>query len=185
VGRQQEQGLGVVAAPGWTLEAGRRPTQKWIAPVRVQGPMSFLLLAVWACPVGGSRERNYVGRICEAVTRHRGWFADAQPVVICGDFNSNAIWDHGRKIRNHSAVVKLLRERKLFSVYHAFFSEEHGKETKSTYYFWHRKDRCFHIDYTFVLDSWASQLKDVTIGRYEDWRATSDHVPVVVDVAEV
>jgi exonuclease III len=47
------------------------------------------------------------------------------------------------------------------------------------------KDRCFHIDYTFVLDSRASQLKDVTIGRYEDWRATSDHVPVVVDVAEV
>jgi len=175
----------VVAAPGWTLEAGRRPTQKWIAPVRVHGPMSFLLLAVWACPVGGSREKNYVGQTFESVTRHRGWFADAQPVVMCGDFNSNAIWDHRRKIRNHSAVVKLLRERKLFSEYHAFFSEEHGKETKSTYYFWHTKDRCFHIDYIFVPDSWASQLKDVTIGRYEDWRATSDHVPVVVDVAEV
>ena len=124
-GDNQNKGLGVLAASPWTLEAGRRPTQKWVAPVRVQGPLSFLLIAVWACPVGMSKEKNYVGQIFEAVTRHPGWFADQQPVVVCGDFKSNAIWDQGRKIRNHSAVVKLLRDRNLFSAYRAFFSEEH------------------------------------------------------------
>jgi hypothetical protein len=182
-GDNKNKGLGVLAANPWTLDAARRPTQKWIAPVRVHGPLSFLLIAVWACPVGVTKERNYIGQIFEAVTRHPRWFADKQPVVICGDFNSNAIWDHGRK-RNHSAVVKLLRDRNLLSAYHAFFSEEQGQETRSTYYFWHRKERCFHIDYVFVPDSWALRVRAVEVGTYEQWRPTSDHVPLVVDVAE-
>jgi exodeoxyribonuclease-3 len=183
-GDNRHKGLGVLAAKPWTIEAGRRPTQKWIAPVRVNGPLNFLLIAVWACPVGMSKEKNYVGQVFEAVTRHPRWFADKQPVVMCGDFNSNAIWDPGRKIRTHTAVVKMLSDKNLFSAYHAFFSEEHGKETRSTYYFWHRKDRCFHLDYIFMPSSWAPHMTDVEVGTYEDWRPSSDHVPIVVDVAE-
>jgi exodeoxyribonuclease-3 len=103
---------------------------------------------------------------------------------MCGDFNSNTIWDRNRKIRTHSAVVKLLRDRNLFSAYHAFFSEEQGKETRPTYYFWHREDRPFHIDYTFVPGRWCPRIRSVDVGAYKDWRRTSDHVPVVVDIAE-
>lgn len=183
-GDNKHKGLGVLAANPWTLEAGRRPTQKWVAPVRVHGPLNFLLLAVWACPVGMSKEKNYVGQIFEAVTRHPGWFADKQPVVICGDFNSNAIWDRERKTRNHSAVVKLLHDRNLFSAYHAFFSEEHGQETRPTYYFWHRENRRFHIDYLFVPGNWATHIRAVEVGTYDKWRPASDHVPIVVDIAD-
>jgi exonuclease III len=198
-GDNKNKGLGVLASKPWTLETGRRPTQKWIAPVQVNGPLSFLLLAVWAgpagqrlagpspagrSPVGRSKEKSYVGQIYEAVTRHSHWFAGNRPVVMCGDFNSNAIWDHSRKKRNHSAVVKLLHDRNLISSYHSFFSEEQGAETRPTYYFWHRKDRSFHIDYIFVPSHWSPRIKTVDVGTYETWRPTSDHVPIVVDIAE-
>lgn len=183
-GDNKNKGLGVLAAKPWTLEAGRQPTQRWIAPVQVRGPLNFLLVAVWAGQVGQSRERSYIGQIYEAVTRHPGWFAGNQPVVMCGDFNSNAIWDHNRKTRNHSAVVKLLRERNMVSAYHIFFSEEQGEETRATHYFWYRKDRRFHIDYIFVPELWSPRIRTVKVGTYKTWRPTSDHVPILVDIAD-
>jgi exodeoxyribonuclease III len=183
-GGNRNKGLGVLAAKPWTLEAGRQPTQKWVAPVQVHGPLSFLLVAVWAGPAGQSKERSYIGQIYEAVTRHPGWFVGNRPVVMCGDFNSNAIWDHSRKKRNHSAVVKLLRDRNLVSSYHTFFSEAPGQETRPTYYFWHREDRCFHIDYIFVPGDWGARIRNVKVGTYKTWRPTSDHVPILVDIAE-
>jgi exodeoxyribonuclease-3 len=187
-GDNKNKGLGVLAAQPWTLEEGRYPTQKWIAPVHVRGPLNFLLIAVWAGQVGANqgganKEKSYIGQVFEAVTRHPGWFGGNQPVVMCGDFNSNAIWDKNRKTRNHSAVVKLLRERNLVSAYHTFFSEEQGKETRPTHYFWYRKDRRFHIDYIFVPAVWIPHIRNVNVGAYKAWRATSDHVPIVVDLA--
>jgi endonuclease/exonuclease/phosphatase family metal-dependent hydrolase len=100
--------------------------------------------------------------------------------VICGDFNSNAIFDHARKKRNHTAVVAMLEQRNLLSAYHAFFSEEHGEETKATHYFWHRKSRPFHIDYVFLPRQWIPTAK-VAVGTYRKWRSLSDHVPLIVD----
>jgi exodeoxyribonuclease III len=181
-GDKKHKGLAVIAAKQWTVEVGRPPTQKWIAPVKVRGATDFLLLAVWACPVGQVKELNYIGQVFEAIKRHNGWFSDGLPTVICGDFNSNAIFDRGRKRRTHSEVVAILKERNLSSAYHAFFSEEHGKETKPTYYFWHWKSRPFHIDYVFLPSKWIPSVK-VTVGTYRKWRSLSDHVPLIVDLS--
>ena len=188
-GENKHKGLGALAAKPWTLDAqgmpGRTvPRQRWIAPVWVRGPRDFLLLSVWACPVGPEREKNYVGQIHEAIVRHPRWFAGNTPTVICGDFNSNKIFDPGRKNRSHSTVVKLLGERHIVSAYHEFFSEDHGAETRPTYYFWHRKERCFHIDYIFLPRSWTKRVTDFEVGTYSGWRTASDHVPILVDIAE-
>jgi exonuclease III len=196
-GANRHKGLGVIAAKPWALEPGSapgdklrparprrvQPQQKWIAPVRVHGPCDFLLLCVWACPVGREREKNYVGQTYEAVIRHPDWFTRDIPTVICGDFNSNTIFDPGRKVRKHSTVVQLLSDRGLRSAYHAFFSEDHGKETRPTYYFWHRKERGFHIDYIFVPQGWMEHVSDFRIGTYHKWRAASDHMPIFADIA--
>jgi hypothetical protein len=80
-------------------------------------------------------------------------------------------------------VVELLEQRNLLSAYHAFFSEQHGKETRPTYYFWHRESRPFHLDYAFLPRSWISSIKNVTVGGFQQWRPLSDHVPIVVDVS--
>ncbi len=82
--------------------------------------------------------------------------ANPKPVILCGDFNSNKLWDDHRKAGNHSAVVSLLEKRGLLSAYHHFFSEPQGMETRPTYYFWHRKTRGYHIDYVFLPRAWAS-----------------------------
>jgi endonuclease/exonuclease/phosphatase family metal-dependent hydrolase len=150
----------------------------------VRGPLDFLLLPVWACPVGTIREQNYIGQIYEAIVRHPHWFDENRPTVICGDFNSNTIFDPGRKKKTHSTVVRLLADRGLTSAYHEFFSENHGSETRPTYYFWHRQERSFHIDYIFVPRTWMSRVVDVEVGDYSAWRPASDHMPVVVDVTD-
>jgi exonuclease III len=187
-GENKYKGLGVLAAKPRVLDydymSKRKPRQKWIAPVRVRGPRDFLLLSVWACPVGGVREHNYVGQIYEAIVHHPRWFSKNVDTVICGDFNSNTIFDSGRKKKTHSSVVQLLAERGLASAYHEFFSERHGAETRPTYYFWHRQERSFHLDYIFVPRSWMANMTGFEIGAYQQWRPASDHMPLVVDLAE-
>lgn len=123
------------------------------------GTANFLLLAVWACPVGHWKELNYIGHAFEAVKWHNRWFNHELQTVICGDFNSNAIFDHGRMKRNHTAVVTMLEDKNVLSAYHTFFSEELGAETEPTYYSWHRKSRPFHIDYVFLPREWIPTAK--------------------------
>jgi len=199
-GDNRNKGLGVLAAKPWSFDlphgsgtatqksrqkASRQklPRQKWIAPVTVRGPCDFLLLSVWACPVGNVREHNYVGQIYDAIVRHPHWFAERLPTVVCGDFNSNAIFDPGRKKKTHSSVVQMLSERGLTSAYHEFFSETHGAESRPTYYFWHREDRSFHLDYLFVPRAWMKRVVACEVGTYSQWRPASDHMPIVVDIA--
>jgi exonuclease III len=183
-GKNQNKGLGVIARKPWTLKPGPTPRQKWIASAWVRGPQEFLLIAVWACPIGRVREFNYVGQTYEALIRHPRWFADGRPVVVCGDFNSNTSLDPGRKIRKHSAVVDLLVRKGIVSAYHSFFSEQHGAETRPTYYFWHRQERPFHLDYIFLPCSWMELVTDVRVGAFPAWRGSSDHMPVWVDLAD-
>jgi exonuclease III len=182
-GDKKSKGLAVLAAKPWTLEVGKPPTQKWVAPVMVNGPVPFLLIAVWACQVGKVKEVNYIGQVFEAVKRHQGWFSPRLPVLVSGDFNSNAIFDRGRKTRSHTAVVRMLEQKNILSAYHTFFSEEHGEETRPTYYFWHQRAKSFHLDYVFLPRKWITSVNNVTVGSYQKWRPASDHAPLIVDVS--
>jgi exonuclease III len=184
-GENKNKGLGVLARRPWALECvgklGLQPRQRWIAPVRVRGPLEFLLLAVWAGRVGDDKETNYVGQIYEAVVRHPNWFAGARPAVICGDFNSSTKFDQSRKKRTHSKLVQLFADRGLVSAYHAFFSEDQGKESRPTHYFRFQEERPFHIDYIFLPARWS--IKVCNVGTYKSWRPASDHVPMMVETA--
>ena len=104
---------------------------------------------------------------------------------MCGDFNSNATFDHARKVRNHSAVVKRLADKNMVSAYHAFFKEEQGAETKKTHFWLYKKERRFHIDYIFVPSDWASRITNLKVGTYRKWRPVSDHVPIIADFAQL
>jgi exodeoxyribonuclease-3 len=199
-GDNPRKGLGVLVAKPLHIARAGKPRSKWVVPISITRSISgsvsgevcdFLLIAVWTMPVPGSHVSSYIGQLYQAVVNNPRWFA-RKPAIVCGDFNSNKFWDHRRpntngplgkqKSGNHSAVVTLLEKHRLASAYHHFFSESQGQETQPTYYFWHHKDRPYHIDYVFLPQHWASQIKTVEVGTHAAWSKLSDHVPLCVDV---
>jgi exodeoxyribonuclease III len=178
VGSNPQKGLAVFCRNDWTAVASDEPLAKWVTTIRVKGPTRFNLMGVWACPTG-NRLDNYIGQVYRCVTDHSAWF-NRKPVVVAGDFNSNARWDKERPGRNHTEVVRLLETYGTLSAYHAHFGEKQGAETRPTYYFHHRQDKPFHLDYIFAPTIWPVQ--SVQVGSFEDWGHLSDHVPVIVDL---
>jgi exonuclease III len=178
VGENPRKGMGIFTRGHWKGSIIEKCTQRWIVPVQISGPMDFLLIAVWTQRVGNRHESNYIGQLYQALSEHPEWFGK-QPVVVCGDWNSNSIWDSQRR-NNHSTVVTLLERCGLVSAYHKHFGEAQGKETQSTHYFWHKRERGFHIDHMFVPENWT--IQSVTLGDFDTWATRSDHVPVIADL---
>src|SRR5512147_2277805 len=90
-GANPHKGLGVIARPPWriTRATRRRDLPRYIRPLRVSGPESFLLWAVWACDNGTDRYVRGTHRAVDSFKRLLG----SGPSVLLGDFNSNSIWD--------------------------------------------------------------------------------------------
>ena len=81
------------------------------------------------------------------------------------------------------ATIKTLSELGLVSSYHHFHGEAHGQETMPTYHFQWKLERPFHIDYCFIPKSWTPNLRRVEIGSYQEWKALSDHRPLMVEIS--
>ena len=182
-GDNPRKGLGVLVAKPLHIRRAAKPRSKWVVPLQIGGgPCDFLLIAVWTMPVPGGLGRSYIGQLSEAIAGNPRWFS-GKPTIVCGDFNSNKIWDDKRDKANHSTVVSALEKHRLASAYHHFFSESQGQETQPTYYFWHHKNRPYHIDYIFLPQPWAAHIQRVQVGSHAAWHKLSDHVPLSVDVA--
>jgi hypothetical protein len=181
-GDNPRQGIAIQAAPPYQLR--RLPmidgVPKYIVPVSVSGPVDFTLLAVWS---KGDQPYRYVEAVVKAVEMYRSLFMPS-PTVLIGDLNSNCIWDasHPRDL-NHSALVKLMSSLGLVSAYHSFYGEAHGRETTPTYFFQWKEERPYHIDYCFIPEAWASNVRRVEIGKYDEWKQHSDHRPLLIEIA--
>lgn len=182
IGSNPRKGLGVVARPPWRISRAtrRRDLPSYVHPLRVTGPESFLLWAVWACNIGADR---YVRGTHRAIDTSRRLFRSG-PSVMLGDFNSNAIWDREHPAdRSHSALVAKLAELGLASSYHAHHREPHGAESRPTFFEYRHAHRPYHIDYCFLPASWSGRIAGVTVGAHADWAQQSDHMPIIVDLA--
>jgi endonuclease/exonuclease/phosphatase family metal-dependent hydrolase len=84
----------------------------------------------------------------EALIANRQWLTNS-PVVIAGDFNSNAKWDKPRT-QHHANLVTDLADLGLASIYHALNSRAHGEEQHHTFHFRWNPENAFHIDYIFI-----------------------------------
>jgi endonuclease/exonuclease/phosphatase family metal-dependent hydrolase len=131
--------------------------------------------------VKGSKRDSYVGQINRALEEHPDWFENG-PVVVAGDFNSNARWDRERRDWNHSIMVGGLRTRGLTSLYHTVRNEDHGKETTPTFHLQKNREKAFHIDYIFVPDAWQQRLR-MTVEDCSGWLPHSDHCPLTLDLS--
>ena len=150
------------------IELIESPRFKYVLPLRVNN--TFTLLAVWTQNMPHHRER-YIGQIWGAVNHY-------ECDIIAGDWNSNKIWDYKDRVGNHSDVVKHLADKGIHSAYHAYFQEEHGQETRPTFYLYKNKAKPYHIDYCFVSGKFnveAVEIVDVEC---------SDHSPVIITLSE-
>ncbi|MDQ2833043.1 MAG: endonuclease/exonuclease/phosphatase family protein [Acidobacteriota bacterium] len=184
VGANLNIGMGVFfKKTGWHVRRLEDATHgiRWVVPFEVKGPENFTLIAIWACQVKGSKRQSYVGQISRALNEHPEWFENG-PVVVAGDFNSNARWDDERRDWNHSTMVAGLRSRGLESIYHATSGEAHGKETTPTFHLQKNKEKDFHLDYIFAPDSWHQRLQ-MTLEDCSKWLPHSDHCPLTLSLS--
>jgi hypothetical protein len=190
VGDIPNKGLGVFGFGDFrvTLDSCYDPSLTWVAPIRVDGPIEFHMLAVCALhsKEPGETRKDVVGPLLRALDRF-GEFLTAAPLVVIGDFNNHVQWDKQGKMNNHANVVERLAQLGLFSAYHYSRSIPQGQEIEPTIYWQTRtKDgQTFHIDHCFLPTAWQSGLRRFEVGSYEDWtgKGHSDHVPIVADIA--
>ena len=189
VGRNPHKGLAVLGFKGVRLSLlpGTDPGLEFIAPVRVDGPLPFNLLAVWAQNASaGNTRKDQPGPLPQALARYRA-FLTAGPAAVAGDFNNNVFWDKPGWAMNHAGTVAVLESYGLVSAYHAARGEAQGSERTPTHYWRDRKKDgpTYHIDYIFVPRGWSARLREMRVGRFAKWCGSglSDHVPLVVDVA--
>ena len=153
----------------------------FIIPIQVSGPVSFVLFAVWTT---NDKVLPYVRTLSTAIDKYGHVFSQTTPVVVMGDFNSNAIWDREHpKDLNHSSMVERLERFDLVSAYHHNRGIKHGEEKEHTFYFHWKQEKQFHLDYCFLPKVWASAIVDVNIPPFNDLSDSSDHRPLIVDVS--
>lgn len=188
IGDNINKGLAVFAFNGYSVRLYQQyhPTLRYIAPVCVEGPTPFHLLAVWAQNAsGGVTRKHQLGPLRRALAKYRADFL-TDPCIVAGDLNSNAIWDKPGWRINHMAKVAIMEKLGLVSAYHACTGEKNGEETEPTHYWRDRKKDgpTYHIDYIFMPETWLASIRDFQVGTFDDWCGSrlSDHVPLVLDV---
>jgi exonuclease III len=152
---------------------------RYIIPLIVTGKQSFLLFAVWS-QLTKSKYDSYIGQIFLALKYYECLLKE--PCIIAGDWNSNKIFDHIKRVGTHSDVVDFLEKVNIRSTYHHLLNEEHGLETQPTHYFRKNKSSPFHIDFIFASETLVKQIRNLEIGTYEEWINLSDHMPIFMEL---
>lgn len=186
IGDNKNKGLGVVSFSNFRIRIhdNHNPEYRYILPIEVTGKMQFNLFAIWAMNDQDNPQHRYIAKVWLALNYYQELLK--QTSIIMGDFNSNVIWDHSKPFRvaNHSKVVDFLKGYNIHSVYHKYFGEKQGAETKPTLYMYRNSTKPYHIDYCFVTQDLMNELEAVEVGSYSDWSNVSDHVPLTVSFKE-
>ena len=180
-GKNVNKGVGVFSYTDlkFRLLDCHNPEIKTILPISVTGgEFDFVLFAIWAFNPD-DKDYVYVGQIWKAIHYYEEILA-SNPLILAGDFNSNAIWDKPKRKSTHTMVVNKLAELNIFSTYHLHLDQIHGKEAHPTYFLYRHQNKPYHLDYCFASKHFTDKLDHVEVGAYEDWTAHSDHKPLKV-----
>lgn len=182
VGDNHHKGIGIFSYSKYRFKLLDiyNPNFKTIIPIVVTGgAIDFTLYAIWANNPQ-DKKNQYVGQIWKAI-EHYDQLLNVGSTILTGDFNSNTIWDRPSRIGNHSKVVEVLSDKKIFSIYHHYYSQIQGKEDHPTFYLQRKKDKPYHLDYCFASHDLLSKVKKFEVGTYKNWIAHSDHSPLFVE----
>ena len=168
----QSKGLGIFAKDHVTLEkiGEWKDDIKYFLAVRVNN--SFNLLGVWAMDPYVEMIHDFI----DANEDNKELFD--KPIIMCGDFNSNRIWntkhrkkDHNGKPKNHDYLNCKLNKKGLYSVYHGVTGEKLknceeqdndekiDQETRNTFFLYRHLNKHFHIDYFYANEDLIEKTK--------------------------
>lgn len=174
------RGLGVFSYSGAAIRPAFDVTDPFhgFYPFDVQlDALSFQVVAVWTFATPTMPSRTY-RQAHEGPVRYADWIR-ARPTVILGDFNNNGSYAKGKPWQQ---LVELLEPLGLVSAYHHVSGETYGQETTPTHFHKGVRTSPWHVDYCFVPADWSQRITRVEIGKYDDWRISSDHMPLIVDI---
>ncbi|HYT07310.1 MAG TPA: endonuclease/exonuclease/phosphatase family protein [Rugosimonospora sp.] len=179
-GNNPNKGLAVLVRAPWLIREAQALKLKWAGRLVIDGRESIELFPVWACK-GDSPAEEYVGQIHLLLDMIEQ--TGLSPLaIVAGDFNSNSIWDSDYGIKNHSSAVDRFRKLGLESAYHVFSGDPQGSERYKTHWNMKKKDAAYHVDYAFLSRPLLPRLREVVVGRCDDWLSLSDHSPVLVEL---
>jgi len=185
------KGLGVFAFGDYRLTRAKRydPRITFALPLRVDGPVSLNLLAVWAHYGFAPLRKSTRGPTLRAIATYREFLRE-RTSIVAGDLNNHVRWDKPGKAWSHARAVTAFGRLGLVSAYHVYEGVDQGAERHPTFY-WRTRSALgpttYHIDYVFIPRDSVEQLQAVSVGTWADWirPGLSDHAPLVVDLAQV
>ena len=181
VGKNKNKGIGVFSRNGHKLEKldlDDDGHQSLLTPCLINGSLNLIAVST---KHANSPNFRYIGQFWKYLQLHKESITKLQP-IICGDFNSNSIWDEWDRWWNHTDVVRELQEIGIESLYHYANDEEQGKESSPTLYLHRKIEKPYHIDYAFLPGELLRGSK-IIVGRQEQWLEFSDHMPITVEIS--
>jgi endonuclease/exonuclease/phosphatase family metal-dependent hydrolase len=180
-GNNPRKGLGVLSrAHAISVEPSARSEWAYFLPITVP-THQLRILATWAYNHRARRfGGQYIGNPLLVMGELSAWLREGRSIVA-GDFNNSVVWDSSGSTVKFADIDAFLKGLGLTSAYHSLTGEALGSEKMKTFFHTKKDDRAYHIDYCFVHESLA--VERVRIPAFEEWRSQSDHVPVIVDIA--
>lgn len=158
IGNNPNKGLGVFAFGGYSIRLLNEfdPRLEWIAPVSVEGALTFTLLAAWCKNHRASQQHPLTShrRQVEPALSLYSELLDGASTVVAGDLNNNVCWDVGQRGSNFSNVVNAAGTLDLVSAYHQTRCIEFGAEPDPTLY-WQTRTRDGRRSWSWSW-SWSS-----------------------------
>ncbi len=188
--KKPDKGLAVMTFGEYRIRATRlvEPMMEWVILADIAGPLAFSLIAVWAMNHRASNIKSFPKSNPQpAAALNTYWTDESPPTILAGDFNHNVSWDADMPFaKQHARTLDGAKRAGLVSAYHHHFSEEQGAESVPTLYWRGAGQKTYHIDYAFIPYEWLPRLGEVSAGSKQDWidSGLSDHVPLVVDLAD-
>lgn len=175
---RRKKGVGIVVRDGLSVTALGDCGDPTCLVARVDGLGEPLhVVGVWSRP-------PYEKPTALALAHARELLGDF-PFIAAGDFNSNAypIWAGKRAFGFPQLIEEVENDCGLSSAYHAFHRVPYGSETHPTFFWYHKRENPFHIDFVFVPKDWTLRLTEVVVPTFEDLEGCSDHRPVIVGLS--
>ena len=173
----ERRGLAVISLQGDALRVDPLfdPSLPHFLPIHLG---DFRMLATWAS-VRTSTQR-YV-RLMHLALDHYRYFLPAERGIIIGDLNSATVFDRKHGDLNHTTLVEKLAKQGYVSLWHHHECEDHGSESRPTFYMYRRAQQTWHLDYAFLSSDLLSGAS-IEIGLPDIWLQVSDHMPLVVNI---